>query len=146
MGAPRRPPAAATEFDAAFDDLVLRRDPACRVRFLVTVANRRRLDGEIERLERYEDAPQFEARAVEAIDSLPMIVPLIVGDDVLLATDDQRMYRVNESIHLSGPGVARWAAAYFDTLWDDSRCVRVRTPSGLDLASVDTLRDRLPEH
>jgi hypothetical protein len=64
---------------------------------------------------------------------IPMLVPLVIGDEkALLGLDDRHRNHIAQIVELADPGAIRVCTDYFDQLWDDPRMIRIAGPGGID--------------
>lgn len=123
---------ATSVFDDAIDAAIVARGKAApRVRQLFTITDEGRLDAVLARLRTYGGARRYEVRAYVAVGSMPVLLPLIIGDEELFVGIDARdVYRIESAIRITGPEVVAWAIGYYDAVWDDAP-FRLRRPAGL---------------
>ena len=103
------------------------------LRRLTTIRTRRRLEQERDGLAVFQKScrrPVIEVRAIVS-ESLPLFAPIVIGGDVaILGLEDPHEFGAGAGLELRG-SAAQLCAAYFKDLWDDERCIRLRTRAGI---------------
>jgi hypothetical protein len=115
------------------------------LRRLTTIRTARRLAQEEENMEligKTRDRPRVEVRAITA-ESLPLFAPITVGRRIaVLGLEDPQEFGAGSGLLLTG-SAAELCVAYFQDLWDDERCVRLRTRAGIRQEGLDHVRESI---
>lgn len=119
------PPEEPGEQKRRFDDLLQGRcipsrgDDAWHVKIVFQVASDRRFDMVQERLQRAEGAVRFECRAYCLDRTVPILVPLLIGQrHVFVGIQEKSAYRVREALHLIEADGAELMSRYWRMVWD----------------------------
>jgi hypothetical protein len=88
-----------------------------KVRQLVNIVSRERLDNFLSRVSDFTESSDYQVRAFSKTDSLATISPLIIANrSVFLANDDDRLYRANSALHVEHDDAVSWANRWFEEL------------------------------
>jgi hypothetical protein len=86
--------------------------------------------------------PAVEVRVLVG-ESWPLFAPIIVGRRVaVLGLEDPQEFGAGSGLELSGRA-ADVCAGYFEDLWNDERCIRLRTLAGTRTEGIKTVRQAL---
>ena len=115
------------------------------VRIVDRVSDSQRLAMVLAELEQLKNAPDFALRAAYALDALPLISPLIIGEcNAFLGLDHNTFNSVQGGFHLHGKTLVTNLLTYWNQLWE--KCPHwLREPGGLDPNAVAALRDKISQ-
>ena len=115
------------------------------LRRLTSIRSLRRLAQEEEGLALFEGTCEHPAVEVRVLvgESLPLFAPIIVGRRVaVLGLEDPQEFGAGSGLELSGRA-ADVCAGYFDDLWNNERCIRLRTLAGTKAEGIKTVRQAI---
>jgi len=115
------------------------------LRRLTTIRTPERLDQEEKNMELIAKTckrPAVEVRAL-TVESLPLFAPIVVGRRLaVLGLEDPQEFGAGSGLMLTGRA-ADLCAAYFEDLWNDERCIRLRTRAGVRQEGLREAREAI---